>query len=200
MVKESSSKRPTIERLKVSFPEEVNSITIAKFGVQSLSVQKTQEQTKTIKKYLTGKNKPDHLERMNFVDSFGYICEMLMAYWLNKKDYELWCSREDVKYWWDNISLDSETDIGFWKEVTHTSKELFQHSTKPHINNHGIGYILPLEPNINYTNSSLYRSRFPASVYDNFESSLNETPTPSKKETKGKRISVVNPNNLCYLR
>lgn len=192
------SKRPRIERLAVEFPANVKGVVVAKYGVQSMSTRNNKIIINEIKHFFTGEFAPVFLERMNSVDRYGYVNEFLMGYWLNISEYENWKSREDVQGWWSNISTDLE--YGMWKEVSYTKKEYFQHSTKPSVTKNGIGNVLPLVNSKNYVKSTLYRSRFPAAVYDDFESALKHVPKAEKKETKGKRISVRSVNNLCYLR
>lgn len=190
--------RPKISRLAAEFPADIQNVVVAKFGVQSVSTLKNKKIIHEMKKYFTGKNAPASLENMHFVDRHGYVNELLMGYWLSVSEYEKWFSREDVQEWWNLIPLNE--DYGIWKEVAYTKKEFFQHSTKPGVTNNGIGNVLPLVKSQNYVNSTLYRSRFPAAVYSNFESALNEIPEIDIKQTKGKKISVKSSDNICYLR
>lgn len=197
---EKSPQYIEIKRLSLTLPENIERIVVAKFAVQSFWPRTCEEQIEIIKGYMKGFAMPLHLERMRVVDNWGYTNDVLYGYWLDVPTYEAWFARPDVQTWWQGLSLDSESDLGFWREIAFTSMDRFQHSTKTHGKVNGAANILPLGPHKRYTETNLYHSRFRGGKDDTFETAIKSVPVAERKETKGKRLYVNIPDNIAMLR
>jgi hypothetical protein len=52
-----------------------------------------------------------------YVDSPGYVCDLLLAGWLDRDTYRVWLTQTVVSAWWTRLPHDPTSDVGYWREV-----------------------------------------------------------------------------------
>lgn len=183
----------------VKFPSEVSHLVFAMFGVQAKNSESAEAYRQKLSALFKLENGPGNVERSHYIDPQGFHCDVFMTYWVGRNSFNQWVNSESVTMWWASLPVDPDSDIGFWREVLSPHKDRFNYAAGVE-EKAGAAALLPLEPCKKFGYWGSYRDRLPASVVDNFESPFKVMPEPVIRESKGKRIVVSTPDNICFIR
>ena len=186
-------------RRVTSFPAGVTHLVFTVFGIQSRKSEAKERERDALLALLSNSDGPARFERARFIDEHGFDCDLFFCYWVGRESFQRWQRNAEVCAWWRALSLDKNSEVGVWREVLSPFWDRFVHSTNMP-EKAGAGHLLPLVRNEHYGYVGSGRDRYPASRYDNFETSIKETPPPVVHETKGKRIRVFTPDNMYFTR
>ncbi|MGE0860286.1 MAG: phenylacetaldoxime dehydratase family protein [Gammaproteobacteria bacterium] len=178
-------------------PPGVDRVSHAIFGVQAQDAEAGMGRAAELRALLALADGPGHQEAMRYVDPEGLHCEVLLAYWLDAAMYQRWRASPAVDAWWRALPRDAA--VGVWCEAMSVPLTRFQYGA----GNDRIAGMVTLtgvEPSTKFGYWGGYRDRIPASVEDKFLSPVQQVPTPIVRETRGRRLRVQTPDNLCYLR
>ncbi len=183
----------------VEVPHEVTHLVFGIFGVQSRQPSANGMFIDALRAHCRRPSGPTLIERAHYVDPQGYACDVLLAYWLDREAYQAWMTQPAIADWWTGLPRDPSSDVGYWREVLMTPKERFEFAGG---NDHkaASARFLPLVPTRKVGYWGAYRDRLPASAYDHFDSPSAALPAPRLRETRGKRLRVEVPENICFIR
>ncbi|MFJ4156256.1 phenylacetaldoxime dehydratase family protein [Pseudomonas sp. NPDC089752] len=195
---ESDEAKESTARIAI-FPKAQGSVAVAIIGVQHLIVSLAQHSASHLSNLLSkAAAAPGSLERFSYTDSQGYHNEVFMAYWLHEADYQTWLKSEAVSSWISQLGL-QDTDVGIWLEVMTPPIDQYQYGA-PVVQKDGLATLGELAKSEKFGYWGGYRDRVPASAYDKFESPLDSMPDRKLKSTKGKRLTLQIPDNVCFIR
>lgn len=176
---------------------ETSEIIYAQIGVQAKSLDKSADLINTISESFSLPNGPAHVEHAVFVDNANYRNRLFIAYWKNNKEYKDWLKQEKVQSWRKGKGLGENT--GLFHEVAQIPITHFEtiHSIKnPHS---GAAHFLSLVETKEHAYWGSMRKRIPASSSESFTSSIEKI-TMTNKDTFGKHVKVIPPDNVCLIR
>lgn len=183
----------------VAFPEGVTHLVSVMFGFQAREAGNATAHREALQALFPIQDGPGWVERAHYVDAEGYHCDILLAYWVGRDGFQRWNNSAQVSAWWATLPTDPSSDVGFWREVMSAYKDRFQYAAGTE-EKASAAALLPMVGSKKFGYWGSYRDRFPASRTDNFASAYKEMPDPLQRETKGKRIRVATPDNICFIR
>lgn len=182
------------------FPPNVDHMVYSMFGVQSKDPAEARQWADKMLAQLGGSDgKNQHFERGRFTDRWGFHTELLMGYSLGKSAYEKVAGSAAFKKWWGDLPVNAGKDLGFFKEVAHCRKDYYEYATGGP-DKVAAAALLDLEGSDKFGYWGAYRDRVPASVHDKFLPSIEAMPDERNDATKGRRLTVTTPDNLCFIR
>lgn len=182
-----------------AFPDNVSHLVYGIFGVQSRSAEEAKRYADEVVSLLSAPGGAGQVERGVHLDQWGFHTEIVMGYWLGKEGYRAFVESPEFSKWWADLPTDASSDLGFFKEVLLTKKDHFHYAAGTN-DKVASAALLPLVGSKKFGYWGAYRDRLPASEYDKFLSPFQEMPPERNDETKGKRLSVETPDNICFIR
>lgn len=179
-------------------PDGMKEIIFAQIGIQSKTADKiSSEFTAKIVESFKLENGPIHVDHGQFIDAANYQNRLFLAYWHDAESYQKWLEHEQVQQWWNGHKLDA--DLGLYHEVAKIPVTHFEtiHSIKN--NNSGVTHFLKLEETKEHAYWGSMRKRIPASSNEQFSSQLEKI-NAKNKETFGKHLKAIAPDNVCLIR
>ena len=169
------------------------------FGFQATTAEEASSAAAQFCERLSGAHAPGAVEHVRYIDPQGWHCQLVLAYWLLAADYEAWSARTEVAAWWQNLSLQISSAVGVWREAMVAPLTRFQYGAgSDHLA--GLVTLTGVEPSTKFGYWGGYRDRIPDSATDKFLSPLPGVPEMRIRDTRGRRLRVTTPDNLCYLR
>jgi phenylacetaldoxime dehydratase/aldoxime dehydratase len=179
----------------------IRQIVFAQFGIQGPGAGSGEHFVTALRALFALPDGPRVVERCHHRDAAGYHEDILMAYWLETDAYRRWRHGPEVSSWWRNLPADGE--LGYWREVLAPDRDRFGLLAFG-INDKrrfGCTHAAKSKPSENWGYWGGYRDRFAASKTDRFEPEIGGGPSPGQGHaSKGKRIRLTAPNNLCFVR
>jgi heme-degrading monooxygenase HmoA len=183
------------------YPRGVTHVVFAQFGVQANGQGHGEDFIKEMRALFSAADGPIRVERCHGFNTAGIHEDILMTYWTHKEDYERWYASAAFTSWWSE--LPNEGPLGYWRE-----------NMTPDVDHVGfIGFGLEADRLVGCTHAmgavpsqkwgywGNYRDRFAASKHDRLESPLGtELPEPVVRDTRGRRVKIIAPHNLCFVR
>ncbi len=182
------------------FPDWVGRVAYAVFGVQAPSAEIAAPYTARLRELLRRPDGPGALERFHYRDPQGSHCDVFLAGWLRAEDHDAWFAAPEVAAWWRALPCTADSEIGVWREVMTPHKDYFQYGSPPVADVGGFSRLGEVVPSHTFGYWGAYRDRIPASVRDDLMTPLSEAPAPVTRATRGQRLSVVIPDNICFTR
>lgn len=143
---------------------------------------------------------PGYMTRSTYRDASNLENDVFIAYWPSAQAFIDWWAGGDVRPWWEAEEREGET-IGLWREVYTVPVDHFEtlHSSKFE---HGVAAISDTlaEPIKEHGYWGGMRDRIAVSSQLSLASELEEMPAMTLHETRGKRVRVAVPNNVCLIR
>lgn len=169
---------------------------VARFGVQSPQPGGNAEMLARIRDSFALPDGPRHVDRAWFADAAGWHNALFMAYWDDPSAFSDWTEQGAVRDWQRCQAP------GLWMEVMALPVQRLE--TLYSCPNHAAG-LSHVTPALAETPTHAYwgamRDRIPAAQGDALASSLGEAlPQPAQRETRGRRLRVKAPANLCVIR
>ncbi len=183
----------------VDFPATMQRMVYALFGVQSDDEARTRTFATTCAALARGSDGAAQLERCAYVDSAGIACTIMMGYWTDEAAYQRWWNSTAVQSWWQQCCTEASGESGYWREILSPRVERFQYAAGTE-DQAGSAAALALRPCATFGYWGAYRDRLPASSEDDFLSPLTSVPAPHSQQTRGRRLRVETPDNLCFIR
>lgn len=183
----------------VAFPDDVTHLVSVMFGFQSRDPAAKERCREGLRGLFSEADGPGWVERAHYVDPDGYDCDILLAYWVGREAFQRWNNSAPVAGWWSALSVDPAIDVGVWREVMSAHKDRFQYAAGTD-EKASAAALLPMVGSAKFGYWGSYRDRFPASRGDNFASPYKEVPDRLERQTKGKRIRIATPDNICFIR
>ena len=173
----------------------------AYIGGQSLSEDDLKPFTEWMEGVLaSGRAKPDVVNRATFTDEAGVPNSVYLLCWRAPVDFADWAKQTAVSGWWK--SKDRLTGaLGIWREVVQVQKDrletIFSSENPIAIAETADGFYLVQEHA--YWGSA--RDRMPISAHDDLIGSADTVLVGNANvSSKGKRVSVTPPQNMCVIR
>lgn len=180
-------------------PEGTGKVAHVIFGIQAPSGEQAATYRARLVRLFQAAHGPGTVEHGRYTDPQGWHCEVLLAYWLDAVDYEAWSALPEVHGWWQNLPTAASEPVGLWREAMVAPLTRFQYGAGSD-HRAGLVTLTGIEPSTKFGYWGGYRDRIPDSVTDKFLSPLSRVPEPVFRDTRGRRLRVVTPDNLCYLR
>lgn len=180
---------------------DVKQIVFAQFGVQGPTDKSGQDFIRMLRQLFSLDHGPRKVERCHHWDAAGCHEDILMAYWMDTNEYRRWLDRPEVTEWWGALPLNGE--LGFWREVLSPDADRFGFLGFGLNEHRRVGCIRAVrsKPSEKWGYWGGYRDRFAASKADLFQPESEIVARPaSGKITKGQRIAVQLPKNICFVR
>ncbi len=179
-------------------------VIIVYYGIQYKSGE---ENPATIKRYFekfshslkTG-YAPQNVERGTVTDGQGYQNHILVCYWVDMADFRAWQEKSPFVHWLNEENR-MQGNVGFWIECHLISLNKFEtnfSSTNP-VGAAALAKKDMGEPIKEHAYWGAMRDRIPSSQTDDFKAS-EATFNGPKGDTKGRRINLRAPDNLCVIR
>lgn len=177
--------------------EGIDEIVYAQIGIQAKTLDEANELIDTIAESFSLPNGPDHVDHAVFTDISNYKNRLFIAYWKNVKEYEDWLKLERVHSWWKGKKL--EENIGLFHEVAKIPVTHFETIHSLQNQNSGVTHFLSLKETKEHAYWGSMRKRIPASSRESFASSIEKI-TMENKDTFGKHLKIIPPDNVCLIR
>ncbi len=181
----------------VRFPDGTKQLVVAVLGAQDRDARSRTEFINAMTRLAADADGPARLERGECVDVSGMPTSVLMAYWPERDTSQRWWSSAAVTRYWRGLPHDGDT--GYFHERMSIPRERFNYAAGTE-DKHGSAAVFELEACATFGYWGAYRDRLPASKTDGFESPLTAVSVSPDKYTRGRRLSVSIPDNLCYIR
>jgi hypothetical protein len=197
-MKRPEGHEPSYPAYSVQWPASMTHIVFAQLGVQAGEEDPIDAITQ-VESLLTLPSGPRHVDCVEHLDGRGYRNRIFLAYWDAPATYEEWAARREVTEWWNQDT--ARSPLGHWREIATvpTSRIETLHSGENRDN--GCSHFLPIEltPYHDYWGGA--RDRILASHSDELQSPLPEAlPPPRQPDSRGRRIRVTAPDNVCLIR
>lgn len=184
----------------VTFPAGIDKLVFAMLGIQSPDEATRQQFILELSQQFAHLKAPVRLERCQFVDQNEQSCDMLLAYCTDHQAYQQWWQSAETQQAWQALTSSSKNEkTGYWREVLLTHKNHFNYAAGVE-DEVASAALLPLAPSNTFGYWGAYRDRLPASKTDEFASEYAEVPALRNHQTKGRRLRVTPPDNLCLIR
>ena len=183
----------------VAFPDEVAHLLFAMYGIQSPHESMRDDFIIALSQLFDNLSSPVRLERCRFIDQNHSDCDMLLAYCADAETFSNWWRTPVVQQSWQELTTQTDEDTGYWREVLVTDKRRFNYAAGVE-DQVASAAVLPLKPSNTFGYWGAYRDRLPASTEDEFLSDFANVPSIREHETKGRRLRVKIPDNLCLIR
>ena len=180
-----------------TFPEDATHLVVQLLGAEGPDAQDRAAFVEAALRLTRSVDGPQRVERGDYTAADGNPGALLMLYWTRADDAERWWQSALVERWWQALPLDGDT--GFYTERMAIAPERFNYAAGTE-DQHGSAGVLPLTSSATFGYWGAYRDRLPASKTDDFESPLDAVPAIEDKATRGQRLSVTAPDNLCFIR
>ncbi|MEU6697782.1 phenylacetaldoxime dehydratase family protein [Pseudonocardia sp. NPDC046786] len=182
----------------VRFPDGAADVGFALFGVQTHDDTTTDSFVTELRGLFAGPAGPGKVERCHRYDPRVGHETILLAYWTSAAGAAEFLASEPVSSWWNALPTDAGS-TGYWREAMSPRAGRFHYfGVGPH--QVGITTILPSQPTDKFGYWGGYRDRMEDSPKDDFASPLDELPAAREYSTRGRRIVVTAPDNLCFVR
>lgn len=181
------------------FPAHVGRVAYGIFGIQAKTAADAAPFVAEWKELFWNPGGPGALERFRYTDPQGYACDLFLAGWLDAQEHARWFARRDVQAWWRGLPDGPDSPVGFWREVMTPHKDYFQYGAGVD-EKAGFATLGEIVPSEKFGYWGGYRDRVPASAHDKFLTPLDGIPEPAVRETRGRRLSVRIPDNICFIR
>ena len=76
--------------------------------------------------YLRGSDGPAHIDWAHEIDSAGFENRIAIAYWLDRQHFERWRNCAQVSQWWLSREDESNSTIGYFREILSPRFERFE--------------------------------------------------------------------------
>ena len=183
----------------VAFPQGVSHLVFAMHGIQSPNESAREHFIVGLSEAFASLDAPVRLERCQFTDQKGCACDMLLSYCADHLAYAKWWQSPDTRDKWQALISAPDEDTGYWREELLTHNQHFNYAAGVE-DKVASAALLPLAPSKTFGYWGAYRDRLPASADDEFASPYADVPPVINRETKGRRVSVQIPDNLCLIR
>lgn len=193
-----ASERAAFPGRTAVFPDTVGRVAYGIFGVQAPSTDAAASVTARLNALLRRTGGPAVLERMHYRDAQGWHCDLFLGGWLDAAAYRAWAALPEVAAWWRGLPCGPD-DAGVWREVMTPHKDYFQYGAGVE-EVAGFASLGTVVPSDKFGYWGGYRDRIPASARDKLLTPLDRTPEPVLRETRGRRLAVAIPDNLCFIR
>jgi aldoxime dehydratase len=182
----------------VRFPTGTTDVGFALFGIQTRDEAHTDSFLADLRRLFAGPAGPGKVERCHRHEADSGHTTILMAYWTEARQTQEFLDSEPVAAWWESLPADAP-GTGYWREVmTPRSGRFHYFGVGPH--EVGITTILPSQATDKFGYWGGYRDRMADSPTDTFTSPLAELPKAREPDSRGRRVSVVAPQNICVVR
>jgi hypothetical protein len=177
-----------------------SSLAIAYCGVQSRSGDVADSEA-AFALVRGGPDAPNHVERGRFTDAAGIVNQIFVCYWRDADAYARFAEQSAFARWLADDAL-LTGDVGVWFEAFHIPMARFEtlfSSESPA----GAARLIE-KPMMGPIDEHGYwgsmRDRIPASDADDLLSQLDGAPMTRLTETRGRRLVLDAPENLCLIR
>lgn len=178
------------------FPEGMSEVVLALFGFQARDPGTAAAARLELRALLGGEHGCIHREAAGHVDRYGIANELLLGYWTGENHYRAWWGRPDVRRFWARAG---HGETGVWREVMITSADRHQYASGKQ-DPAGPSTFLPLAPSDKFGFEGSYRARMRSADTDDLASPLGVLPEPVERDSRGRRLTVTPPDNVCFIR
>jgi hypothetical protein len=173
-------------------------VMFAQFGIENRGGDASAVRARLVAGFV-GTDAPDIVEHGQVRDGFGPKAEMWFAYWRSRDSYDRWLIRADVAdLWADEILLTGP--IGLWREAGVISLD---HNETSFSRAENISGLVHLSDGVAVTDIHGYwgsaRDRIVAAADDSLEAPSKNL-TAASSPAHGKRVRIVAPANMCFIR
>ncbi len=192
---------PPVDAWQSSYTEGLDEIVFAYFGIQGNSAADMSDATSAILAALSNGTKPAFVTRAHYIDASGYKNDIFIAYWSARELFDAWWMDSGLSVWWENADREASS-VGIWREIftvpTTRFETLFSSKNPTGVAMLGEEFDEPVREH-NYWGGM--RDRIADSAHDTLESQMGHTLAEMElKPTRGNRVFVEIPNNLCLIR
>ena len=180
------------------FPEGMTNIVFALYAIQTNDEERIERFVADIRRLFRRPNGPGHIERCHVHHPVSGHNTILMAYWIDLSRARAWHDEPEVRHWWESLD-DDRPGLGYWREILSPSVGRFHFfGVGPH--KVGVTALLEQKTSDKFGYWGGYRDRMGDSRFDSFASELDRLPPAEERSSSGRRVRVVAPNNLCFVR
>lgn len=194
-------REPRFELWNLALPAGVTTLQFVQLGVQAASVDAAMQAAESLQPLLSQGEIPDETNRGLFVDETGAANITWIAYWFDPTRYERWAAQPAVMSFWS--SRVGTGDVGYWRESARVPAQCIDtlYTTHdPHafdqtgIARHGTMVVCS-----QHDYWGAVRDRLPALGDEDLRPD-REAYRPTTVPTRGRRISITAPANVCMAR
>lgn len=179
------------------FDDGNDALALSLLGVQGNDHAAHQDFVRHIEQLSNAEHAPARLERGACTDTNGLPTTLFMAYWRDPAVATNWWQSEAVQSYWQDLPLSGE--CGHFVERMVMPEARFNYAAGTE-DRHASAAVLGLTSSASFGYWGAYRDRLPDSVNDTFDSPHAEVPDNGNNNTRGQRLRVKVPDNLCYIR
>jgi len=199
--KPDSPQAPRFELWTLALPDGVDTVLFAQFGVQAKSPEQAAEAVAAYRPLFLQKDGPQELNRGVFVDAEGYANALFIAYWFDSDAYDRWANQDEVRDFWTSRPHDGGT--GYWREAARVPVQridtLYTTHDPVEYDQAGVAQHGSMQVCKRHDYWGALRDRMPAAEHDSLAPELANF-APATQETRGRRVAVTVPGNVCLAR
>jgi Haem-containing dehydratase len=197
----SPDHEPRFPGFTAQIPEQVTEIVFCQYGASAPDAQAAAGEVERLRGVFAGDAAPDVLDRGVFVDRAGEHNDVLLVYWFDRQRFEAWRESAATRSAW-RAHADSGP-IGVWRETATISRSRLEslYSHPPGFaRTSGISdsFEQDVTPYHDYWGAA--RDRIAESRHDPLHGELDRLDSVPSPETRGRRLTVTGPANLCLIR
>lgn len=194
-------REPRFELWNLALPAGVTTLQFVQLGVQAATVDEAMAAADAMQSLLALGDGPDESSRGVFVDETGAANVTWIAYWFDPARHARWAAQSAVQSFWS--ARPAEGGVGWWREsaaVPAPNVDTLYTTHDPHafqqtgIARHGTMVVCS-----QHDYWGAVRDRLPA-LGDPELQPDRETYRPTDVPTRGRRISITAPANVCMAR
>jgi aldoxime dehydratase len=165
----------------------VKTLVFGQFGVQAPSARDASAAARSFLALWRGTDGPAQLERGRFVDAAGTENVVWLAYWLDGEAYERWRGSPKVTELWWGLPLDGAA--GYWREISMIPRD---HLDAIYSQSEEVPYLSAWSSVLDIAHGERMLTEPLRPELAAF--------TPTRAETRHRRIQLDGPGNLCLIR
>ena len=189
--------RPPYDAHTTIFPKDWPDYVLGQFGIQAQPEADLSVVMAELEGCLREPPAALHFERVREVDSQGYLNEIYLAYWRSAADYWAWLDNAAVAAFFGQ-TLDG--GIGIWREAIIAPVANLDPNGIVKARQWGVGRHLPHEWERFHGYYGSMRDRIPQGHSAEIEGGDSPLVAQPPVQSHGRRLKVVPPHNLCFVR
>lgn len=189
--------RPPYDAHTTIFPEDWPDYVLGQFGIQAPPEADLSAVMAGLERSLGEHPAALHFERVREIDAQGYLNEVYLAYWKSGEDYRAWLANPAVAAYL-NQPLDGP--IGIWRESIVAPVTHLDPNGVLKVRRWGIGRHLDHEWERYHGYYGSMRDRMPLGHSPEIEGEDTPLVLQPPANSRGRRLRVNPPHNLCYVR
>jgi hypothetical protein len=189
--------QPPYDAHTTIFPADWPEYVLGMFGVQCLPEVDASSERRALEDALRADSPPLHFERVREIDAAGFLNDVYLAYWRTGADLRAWQAGSGVAAY---LARPRTGPVGLWRECIVAPVLNLDPNGIVKRRQWGVGRHLAHEWERYHGYYGSMRDRMPAGHLETIEGSSEPLSRQPEPVTRGRRLTVDVPHNVCFVR